>query len=150
MMQHTEYFQFTYWANLLIISRLMQHDVNGNVPSLVSHILRAQQIWNKRMQGEVSNIKPFAAIPQSDWISINAQNTTTSLEIAQSHKKGELITYQNSHGQTFSTKIEDILLHLGNHATHHRGQVCSLMRQAGIAPPVTDYIAWVRKGKPFG
>ena len=32
----------------------------------------------------------------------------------------------------------DILLHVANHGTYHRGNVASMMYQAGVAPPTTD------------
>ncbi|MEP7352919.1 MAG: DinB family protein [Acidobacteriota bacterium] len=32
------------------------------------------------------------------------------------------------------------MLHVVNHATLHRGQVMGMIRQLGIAPPVTDLI----------
>lgn len=38
----------------------------------------------------------------------------------------------------------DILLHVLNHSTYHRGQLISLGRQAGLeSPPRTDYIYWL-------
>jgi len=32
----------------------------------------------------------------------------------------------------------DILLHVANHGTYHRGNVASMMYQAGTPPPTTD------------
>ncbi|MGE3405121.1 MAG: DinB family protein [Vicinamibacterales bacterium] len=31
-----------------------------------------------------------------------------------------------------------------NHSSYHRGQVTTLLRQAGHRPPDTDFIIWVR------
>jgi len=43
------------------------------------------------------------------------------------------------------TTVEDIVLHVFNHATYHRGQLITLGRQAGLTqPPRTDYIYFIR------
>jgi uncharacterized damage-inducible protein DinB len=34
------------------------------------------------------------------------------------------------------------VLHLFNHGTHHRGQLTTLMRQAGLDPGITD-LPWL-------
>tara|TARA_R100001509_G_scaffold162606_1_gene134667 strand:+ start:3392 stop:3532 length:141 start_codon:yes stop_codon:yes gene_type:complete len=37
--------------------------------------------------------------------------------------------------------LAELLLHFFNHQTHHRGQVSTLLAQAGIAVGVTDLLA---------
>jgi uncharacterized damage-inducible protein DinB len=34
------------------------------------------------------------------------------------------------------------------HSTYHRGQVNARLRELGIEPPLTDYIAWIWFGRP--
>lgn len=42
-------------------------------------------------------------------------------------------------------EVEEVLLHVCNHATYHRGQLITMGRQAGLAhPPRTDYIYFIR------
>jgi len=35
--------------------------------------------------------------------------------------------------------------HVANHATYHRGQIVTMLRQLGRTPPSTDYIRWLRE-----
>jgi uncharacterized damage-inducible protein DinB len=35
--------------------------------------------------------------------------------------------------------------HVVNHATYHRGQLVTLLRQLGRTPPPTDYTRWLRE-----
>jgi uncharacterized damage-inducible protein DinB len=42
----------------------------------------------------------------------------------------------------------EALLQSALHAQHHRGQNALRMRVLGVAPPLTDHIAWVWKGRP--
>jgi uncharacterized damage-inducible protein DinB len=57
------------------------------------------------------------------------------------------IDYTNQAGKTFCNSPRDILTHLGMHSHYHRGQIALLVRQAGSAPAVTDFIAFCRLGR---
>jgi len=54
------------------------------------------------------------------------------------------IAYTNSAGQSFRSRLDDILLHVFLHGSYHRGQVALLLRQGKAEPAPTDYIAFVR------
>jgi uncharacterized damage-inducible protein DinB len=45
-------------------------------------------------------------------------------------------------GFEVNPSIEQIVLHLVNHGTLHRGQVMGMIRQLGIAPPGTDLMRY--------
>ena len=54
--------------------------------------------------------------------------------------------YQNSKKELFKQPVWQVLLHVFNHNTYHRGQLVSMLRQLGVEKiPQTDYIAWVRR-----
>ncbi|MBD0288544.1 MAG: DNA polymerase, partial [Flavisolibacter sp.] len=41
-----------------------------------------------------------------------------------------------------------MLLHLFNHGTYHRGQLVNMLRQLEVSPiPQTDFIVWSRRKK---
>ncbi|TAK56717.1 MAG: hypothetical protein EPO24_10785 [Bacteroidetes bacterium] len=44
--------------------------------------------------------------------------------------------------------IEQALTQAAMHSHYHRAQNASRMREIGIEAPLTDYIAWIWKGKP--
>src|SRR5262245_26853891 len=48
-------------------------------------------------------------------------------------------------GQQARTPAWQIVLHLVNHATLHRGQAMGMLRQMGIAPPHTDLMNFYRE-----
>ncbi|MBL7865765.1 MAG: damage-inducible protein DinB, partial [Cyclobacteriaceae bacterium] len=56
----------------------------------------------------------------------------------------KVVQYTNTKGQSFSNTVRDILFHVANHTTHHRGQIISDFRQSGIQPLVTDFIFYIR------
>ena len=58
---------------------------------------------------------------------------------------GEAVSYQTTSGKPYSSRSQDILLHLFNHQTHHRGQAhacCSIL--TGQEPPSLDLLMFQR------
>jgi uncharacterized damage-inducible protein DinB len=56
-----------------------------------------------------------------------------------------LIRYTNTKGQTFENSVRDILFHVANHTTHHRGQIVAAVRQVGGEPFASDFILFARE-----
>jgi len=50
------------------------------------------------------------------------------------------ISYRNIAGEKLQQPLGALLQHLFNHQTHHRGQITTLLFQAGIDPEATDLI----------
>jgi uncharacterized damage-inducible protein DinB len=56
-----------------------------------------------------------------------------------------MIEYKDLKGKDHRTPVWQIALHVVNHATLHRGQAMSLLRQLGATPPTTDLIHYYRE-----
>jgi uncharacterized damage-inducible protein DinB len=56
-----------------------------------------------------------------------------------------VIDYKMMNGTPGSTPLWQIVLHVVNHATLHRGQAMGMLRQMGVAPPHTDLIYYYRE-----
>lgn len=54
------------------------------------------------------------------------------------------IEYTNSRGVRFTSRVEDVLMHVVIHGAHHRGK--SALRAEGAEPPYIDFIHAVRAG----
>ncbi|HNJ64764.1 MAG TPA: DinB family protein [Turneriella sp.] len=54
------------------------------------------------------------------------------------------LNYTNNRQQSQTQRFSDVLAHLFNHQTHHRGQVTTLLCQQGIDPGWTDYIYYCK------
>jgi uncharacterized damage-inducible protein DinB len=55
-----------------------------------------------------------------------------------------ILKYKNYVGDYYETNVEQIMIHLVNHGTYHRGQIALLMRQHGQEPINTDFITYDR------
>jgi len=60
-------------------------------------------------------------------------------EISESDLERQFL-YKNAQGVTSSRNFAEVLSHLFNHQTHHRGQVSTLLSQFGVDIGVTDFI----------
>ena len=54
-----------------------------------------------------------------------------------------VLRYQNTKGVPANRRFSSLLQHFFNHQTHHRGQVSTLLSQAGVDIGVTDLLALI-------
>jgi len=141
-----EAFEYHRDFNLIFLNDIETHF--GKLPAetypLFCHLLNAHQIWNARILGKtqlgVVQVHELSACRQ-----LIADNHSNTLQILQSIDMEAEVVYQTSRGEAFHNKVRDILFHIGNHSTHHRAQIASQFRQAGLKPPVSDYIFYKRQ-----
>ncbi|MEJ7912972.1 MAG: DinB family protein, partial [Chitinophagaceae bacterium] len=56
--------------------------------------------------------------------------------------------YRNSKKEQFKQPVYQVLQHLFNHGTYHRGQLVNMLRQLKVDKiPPTDFIVWSHKKK---
>jgi len=55
------------------------------------------------------------------------------------------LIYQDLRGNTWKQPVWQLILHVVNHATHHRGQVSGFLRAMGRIPPPLDLVAYYRQ-----
>ena len=74
------------------------------------------------------------------WESWVVQATMPALE--------HVFHYQNSKKEKFRQPVFEMLAHLFNHSTYHRGQLVTMLRQLEVSSiPATDFIIWSRTRK---
>jgi uncharacterized damage-inducible protein DinB len=114
----------------------------------VQHIYRGERVWYRRVTGEPT-------LPISDIETPSLEELTERWPVHHDewrHWAAELnhdawfksILIRNSAGLELPSPYWQIVLHLVNHGTYHRGQVLSLVKQAGFPLVSTDLIAWYR------
>jgi len=112
-----------------------------------AHILGAEETWLARIEGRRSRAAIWPSGPLSDVLKLRrevAESYRAFLAALRNTDLERMVDYRNSAGITFSTSVVDILLHVMLHGQYHRGKVNLLLRQSGLPPVPTDYIAFVR------
>ncbi|MGH7465840.1 MAG: DinB family protein, partial [Longimicrobiales bacterium] len=59
-----------------------------------------------------------------------------------------VIEYRSMAGAAYHSALWQMLRHVVNHSTYHRGQVTTMLRQLGRAAPSTDLIHYYRTMEP--
>jgi uncharacterized damage-inducible protein DinB len=142
-----ELFQYTFHFNDKVTDALIASNI---VPmpekalTLLNHTINAHEIWNARINGSECHTQVWEMRPIDKLKAINVQNYNDSLAILKSADLETVISYTNSKGQPFTNTIKDILFHIINHSTYHRGQIATSCKENGITPLVTDYIFYKR------
>jgi len=117
----------------------------GDCQRLFSHILNAHHIWNQRMLGEPVEHAVWDVHPHGHWEELHYNNQRTSFEImTNTDNFQKRVEYTTGQGRTHTNEIKDILFHIINHSTHHRGQVMMALRAQGKEPLPLDYIFYKR------
>ena len=115
----------------------------------MSHIVHAQAIWLGRLNDHLPARTPLWETISNEEISRKLRKNNaawnTYLALLSEDDFEKEIEYVNTKGEVFKNKIRDILFHVINHATHHRAQISTLLRKAETAPPITDYIFYIRE-----
>jgi uncharacterized damage-inducible protein DinB len=115
----------------------------------LAHIIAAEWLWLSRLKQEPS---PVPVWPEWTLEQCEAQMA----DLPRAWKKyldgltpeslAQPMTYTNSKGEPWTSRVEDILLHVVMHSAYHRGQMASDVRASGHTPAYTDFIHCVRQG----
>jgi len=153
-------YEYNDWANDLMIHALekLQEEVHsrpaGSTASLrdrFAHIAGAEWIWLQRWKGDppssapdwsqTGNIRDLAVKLQE--VRDERNRILDSLSDSELDRRQE---FRNLKGDTkWNVRIGEMLTHVANHSTYHRGQIASMARQMGFAPPSTDLIFFAAK-----
>ena len=79
------------------------------------------------------------------WEDIHYENQRTTFEIiTNTDDFNKRVDYKTTEDRVFANEVKDILFHIINHSTHHRGQIAADFRKNKITPEQLDYIFYKR------
>jgi uncharacterized damage-inducible protein DinB len=147
--------QFAYdrWANARLLDAATRltpeeyvRDLGASFASVrgtLIHIIRGEKVWlhrwvtGSRMPEVAPGDLPDCASLQEAF----SQWSTERRVFAEDLTDERLQSTMNIRDQDFT--LADLIRHVTNHSTYHRGQVVLLLRQLGHTPPSTDYALFV-------
>ncbi len=154
-----ELFSYSAWANGWMLDAAealspeqLSATVAGAFPSVrgtLGHIVGAEWIWLRRWLGESPTAAP-------GWVAESSlselRGRLAALEAERDQFLGQLadgdlervVEYRRVSGEAYADRLADLVRHVVNHSTYHRGQVATQLRQIGVSPPSTDLIIHVR------
>ncbi|MGE0931242.1 DinB family protein [Peijinzhouia sedimentorum] len=121
-----------------------QSEISEKSILLFNHILNAHEIWCGRIVGNPSSTGVWDLRPSEGWKAVDLENHQKALRIIRDIDLNKEVTYRNSSGKEFTNATKDILFHIINHSTHHRGQIVSEINRIAKEPLLMDYIFYKR------
>jgi uncharacterized damage-inducible protein DinB len=111
----------------------------------LAHILWADWLWFTRVVEPMEKPGQTREALEVVWPELQ-EKWLTWAERATDAELNRVVGYISIlDGQMARTPAWQIVLHVVNHATLHRGQVMGMLRQIGIAPPHTDLMLFYRE-----
>lgn len=152
---------FHYWARNrvldavdLLASEQFVRDLGGSFGSVrntLVHTLSAECIWLSRWMGEtpagwlVADNFPNSGSIRSAWMD-QEKKLRAFFETMDEQGIQKVLPYKTLDGQDASSPLWQMLQHVVNHGSYHRGQVTTLLRQLDAAPPkAMDLIRFYRE-----
>lgn len=122
-----------------------EHSVLGTLV----HVFAADRIWLSRVTGEalavpISEADYSLSVLENEWPRIHDGWNGWAAGLTD-ERASAAISYRDMRGNAHQSAAWEIVLHLVNHGTHHRGQVSGFLRAMGHVPPVLDLIRYYRE-----
>ena len=149
---HRFAFAYNTWANERIFNgcetlsdRQLTHNLGGSFPYILrtaEHLFAAEWVWLLRWQGDIQPAQP-------DWLPVYSfsglMQIWRTLESDRARYLSEMdlkqeVQYIFSSGYADSSTLSQLLRHLINHSTYHRGQLAEMLRRLIVVPPATDMV----------
>jgi uncharacterized damage-inducible protein DinB len=152
-------YAYTEWANERILESIrglsedqLTRTLESSFPTIratMAHIVMAEWVWLQRWKGVSPTAVPEwardAALEtiEENLHAIEAERAALIASLDDDALQREL-SYRKIDGTPHVHRIGDLMLHVANHSTYHRGQLTTMLRQVGAKPPSTDLIVYLR------
>jgi uncharacterized damage-inducible protein DinB len=153
-------FDYNRWANLRLLDAAeplsdeeLGKILGGSFPNLAAtlvHLLGAEWVWLRRWLGESPSTFPEAATlksvkaVRSRWDALWAEQQRFLAALDETDMQRP-VAYRGFDGKAFELPLHELMRHVVNHGTYHRGQLASQLRQLGHTPPATDLVRFYRE-----
>ncbi len=152
-------FDYHYWARdrmLAAVAALPSEQFTrdlgnsfGSVRDTIAHLCDAEHIWLTRWKGgqptgfQDPTRLPDIAAARAEWANLEREMRAF---LQQTNDVERVIEYKDFKGGARSNPFWQMAQHVVNHASYHRGQVTTMLRQLGATPPqFQDLIVYYRE-----
>lgn len=160
-MDRTKMFSYHQWATIEILKHVQSNGEEvyrregansfASIEKTTAHVIGVEKMWLKRMMGERSPAfeqydvsSPEKAIQA--FLLLHAEMELYFASLSQAQWLEEL-EFTNLKGDTFRSSREEMHFMFINHASYHRGQVTSFLRQFGKEGIALDYIYFQKQNR---
>jgi uncharacterized damage-inducible protein DinB len=151
--------EYTAWASQRLVGAAAQlspeeltrdfQTADRSVLGTLAHLYAADRLWLSRLAGApfpgfVTEADRSMEVLQNDWPALQERWRQWAASLTDEGAKSPL-AYQDMRGRPWQQPVWQLVLHVVNHGTHHRGQVSGFLRSLGYAPPALDLVLYFRE-----
>ena len=154
-------YEFNYWAKdriLGVVEKLTPEQFtkdlkssHGGIHGTLAHTLGAEDIWLKRWTGvpitgflKPADVPTFADL-QNKWKTVATEILNFCGTLKSDNDIQKIIVYKDLKGNEYRQPMYQLMQHIVNHSSYHRGQVVTMLRQLGVQPIGTDMVGFFRE-----
>ncbi len=152
---------YTAWASQRVVravSGLSQEELtrdfgtaDKSLLGTLVHIFGADRVWLTRLQGESPSVYLTDAdyqlsVLQNDWPALHERWKQWAARLSDDAVLKD-VSYKDMRGNPWRQPLWQLVLHVVNHGTHHRGQAAGFLRTLGHMPPQLDLVLYYRDGQ---
>jgi uncharacterized damage-inducible protein DinB len=154
---------YNVWANQRILNLLnglgeeqLDRDLGSSFSSLRNtayHMWESESVWYQRLQLASPVIRPAAGFEGSwqEFVQLFSRQSAMLKDFiatASDARLAHTIEYNHPVRGICKSAVQHVILTVFNHSTYHRGQLVTMLRQAGVTKiPATDFIEFTRSKK---
>jgi uncharacterized damage-inducible protein DinB len=159
----SQYASFNVWATEKLLNTAMKlsdeelkTEVKSSFTSIYAtflHMWDAESAWWQRIklidQIQVPSLSFKPTMQEvADGLINQSKQWQQFIAVTAEHGFDHVVAYRNSKKEEFKQPVWQILLHVVNHSTFHRGQIVTILRNIGVTEiPGTDYVLFTRSKK---
>lgn len=153
-------YDFHHWATDRVLDALVPVSVElldrvwggsfGTGRALLRHVVGVEWLWLERWNGRSPKALPDPPPTNSgrdfraDWERVKREQREFLDELG-GDRLALPLAYVNLKGERWTYVLGDVLAHVVNHGTYHRGQLTHLLRDLGLSAPSTDFLLFVEE-----
>ncbi len=151
--------EYTAWASRRLVeaaAKLTEEELHRDfgtadhsVLGTLVHIFAGDRVWLYRLAGGadpgfVHDSDRQLRVLQNDWPVVHDRWLAWASGLTPEQIAAPL-TYRDLKGREWTQPVWQLVLHVVNHGTSHRGQVAGFLRAMGRVPPGSDLIFYYRE-----
>ena len=119
----------------------------------LNHILVADRVWLERIEGAGPKPSALDEILCDDFADLRAAREAEDERILRvlaatpAERFESVLSYRSMAGTPHELPFAQVLTHVFNHQTHHRGQAHGLLSQFGLEAPSIDFVYFLLESK---
>lgn len=152
-------YDYHYWANARFLSACealtpaqweqpLSHSW-GSVHALLTHMLAAEILWLTRWKGESPTFLrqpeefPTLAEMRREWSRVES-DLCAFLRACDETRLNADLQYKTTQGVSQVSPLGQLMLHVANHGTHHRGELAAMLTLLGVPHAEDDLLFYLR------